>query len=350
MIPHMEDRRPLPTPEECAEFFEYLDTTFRHVRARPEPPPPEPPPKLMLEEIQQRLNELFAGTPPRPRPTASPRRPDPSTPEELQQRLDEAFGRVRPAGGFTTPSPKPPPEPPRKLTPEELQHELNEAFAPWEWMKSHPSAGRPPRRLRSFRVGNPATGGPSRRQRCDARVKNLFRIGKNGVRVTRGPFCKGWAMENGRCWVHGGASTGPRTPDGKARVVAAMVEGRRKWVARRRAEGKKFPAGRKRGERWVTEPMRERARSEAHRLKGGRFTLDRPLTLALLRSTAGCLESSARARAMLDVQELAAIERDRQEALGRIRELRSSLLADHGDSDGCSRIHLESSGASRRNA
>ena len=73
-------------------------------------------------------------------------------------------------------------------------------------------------------------------------------------------------MENGRCWVHGGASTGPRTPEGKARVVAAMVEGRRKWVERRRAEGKKFPAGRKRGERWITEPMRDRARAEAHGL------------------------------------------------------------------------------------
>ena len=99
-------------------------------------------------------------------------------------------------------------------------------------------------------------------------------------------------------------STGPRTPEGKARVVAAMVEGRRKWVERRRAEGKKFPAGRKRGERWVTEPMRELARAEAHRLKGGRFTLDRALTLALLRSANGCLESKARAKAMLDAQEL----------------------------------------------
>ena len=106
--------------------------------------------------------------------------------------------------------------------------------------------------------------------------------------------------------------------EGKARVVAAMVEGRRKWLERRRAEGKKFPAGRKRGERWVTEPMRERARAEAHRLKGGRFALDRSLTLALLRSVDGCLESTARAKLMLDAQELAAMERDRQAALARI--------------------------------
>ena len=255
MIPHMEARRPPHTPEEYAEFFEYLDRTFPHVREPPKPPP-QPPRELTPEEIQQRCNELFGGVAPRSAPTLSPRR-----------------------------------------------------------------------RRSLFRVSKPETG-PSRRQRCDARVKNLFRIGKNGVRVSRGVFCKGWAMENGRCWVHGGASTGPRTPDGKARVVAAMVEGRRKWVERRRAEGRKFPSGRKRGERWVTEPMRELARAEAHRLKGGRFTLDRALTLALLRSANGCLESSAEAKAMLDAQERAAMERDRQAALARIAELRASLLAD----------------------
>ena len=336
MIPHMEQGRPPPTAEEYAEFFEYLHKTFPHAGARPKPSP-EPPPKLTPEEIQQRFNELFGDMPSWPEPAPSPRRPDPSTPEKLQQRLNEAFAGTEVPDAW--PSVRPPAEPPPKLTPEEVQRRLNEAFGPWEWMKSHPSPGLSARRRRSlFRVSKPETG-PSRRQRCDARVKNLFRIGKNGVRVTRGVFCKGWAMENGRCWVHGGASTGPRTPEGKARVVAAMVEGRRKWLERRRAEGKKFPAGRKRGERWVTEPMRERARAEAHRLKGGRFALDRSLTLALLRSVDGCLESTARAKLMLDAQELAAMERDRQAALARIAELRSSLLGD--DSDGRSRVHSE---------
>ena len=178
----------------------------------------------------------------------------------------------------------------------------------------------------AIRPNSAPSPSPSRRERCDARVKNLFKLGKNGVRVPRDLFCKGWAMENGRCWVHGGASTGPRTPEGKARVVAAMVEGRRKWVERRRAEGKKFPAGRKRGERWVTEPMRELALAEARKLRADRFTLDRPLTLALLRSADGCLESKARAKAMLDAQEQAAVKRDRQAALARIGQLRLSLL------------------------
>ena len=108
-------------------------------------------------------------------------------------------------------------------------------------------------------------------------------------------------------------STGPRTPEGKARVVAAMVEGRRKWVARRRAEGRKFPAGRKRGERWVTEPMRELARAEAHRLKGGRFTLDRASTLALLRSANGCPGKQGKSEGDAPMrQELMAMERLRQ--------------------------------------
>jgi hypothetical protein len=44
-------------------------------------------------------------------------------------------------------------------------------------------------------------------------------------------------------------STGPKTPEGKARVVAAMVEGRRRWVEKMKAEGRKFPGGRKPGSR-----------------------------------------------------------------------------------------------------
>ena len=165
------------------------------------------------------------------------------------------------------------------------------------------------------------------RQRCDARVKNPVKIGKNGVRVARSPFCRAWAMENGRCRVHGGASTGPRTPEGKARVVAAMVEGRGKWLARRRAEGRKFPAGRKRGEKWVTEPMRERARAEAHRLGVGRFTLDRPLVLALLKSAKGDRVSEAKAKAMLDAHEQAEADRDIGQALSVVRDLRARAIA-----------------------
>jgi hypothetical protein len=164
-------------------------------------------------------------------------------------------------------------------------------------------------------------------QRCDARVKNPVKIGKNGVRVSRGFFCKAWAMPNGRCRVHGGASTGPRTAEGKARVVAAMVEGRRKWVTRRRAEGRQFTAGRKGGDAWVTEAMRERARAEARKLGAARFTLDRSLTLALLKSAKGNPTARAKAKAMLDAHEQAEADRDRGQALSVVRHLRARAIA-----------------------
>ncbi len=77
------------------------------------------------------------------------------------------------------------------------------------------------------------------RRRCDARSK-------------QGPLrhCRNWAVPgNRRCRFHGGMSTGPKTPEGKARVVAAMVEGRRRWVLEMKAAGRKFPGGRKPGSR-----------------------------------------------------------------------------------------------------
>jgi len=73
-----------------------------------------------------------------------------------------------------------------------------------------------------------------------------------------------------------------------------------------------------------------RARAEAHRLGAGRFTLDRPLVLALLRRAAG--DPAARARAkecstLKSVRRWSGIVR-----LARIRKLRTSLLANHAAS------------------
>lgn len=55
--------------------------------------------------------------------------------------------------------------------------------------------------------GNP-TGDPSIAPRCGART----RLGKE---------CQAPAMPNGRCRMHGGSSTGPRTPEGLARSQQA---------------------------------------------------------------------------------------------------------------------------------
>jgi hypothetical protein len=115
------------------------------------------------------------------------------------------------------------------------------------------------------------------RRRCDARNQNLFKKSRTGLlTVSRDPFCKAWAMPGScRCRMHGGLSTGPKTPEGRARSIAAMVEGRRRWLARMRAEGKKLTCGRRKGEAWVTPAMQEReaslkradaARREAERL------------------------------------------------------------------------------------
>jgi hypothetical protein len=66
-----------------------------------------------------------------------------------------------------------------------------------------------------------------------------------GARTRAGHPCRGPAMANGRCRMHGGPSTGPRTPEGLARLRAArtrtglhtadMVALRRAFAALRRA-------------------------------------------------------------------------------------------------------------------
>jgi hypothetical protein len=49
---------------------------------------------------------------------------------------------------------------------------------------------------------------------------------------TTGRPCRAHALQNGRCKLHGGMSTGPRTLEGRARIAAAQ---RKRW-AKRRAE------------------------------------------------------------------------------------------------------------------
>jgi len=44
-----------------------------------------------------------------------------------------------------------------------------------------------------------------------------------GARTRAGHLCKAPAMPNGRCRMHGGPSTGPRTPEGLARLRAART-------------------------------------------------------------------------------------------------------------------------------
>ena len=59
-----------------------------------------------------------------------------------------------------------------------------------------------------LRNGTPR-GDPNLAPRCGARTR------------TTGCTCRAPAMANGRCRLHGGKSTGPRTPEGMARMIAA---------------------------------------------------------------------------------------------------------------------------------
>ena len=45
-----------------------------------------------------------------------------------------------------------------------------------------------------------------------------------GARSRAGGPCKAPAMRNGRCYRHGGASTGPRTAEGLERIVKARTK------------------------------------------------------------------------------------------------------------------------------
>src|SRR6516225_7300461 len=90
-----------------------------------------------------------------------------------------------------------------------------------------------------MRLSRPRRRPASWRRRCNAHCK------QPPLR-----YCRNWAIRGkARCKFHGGMSTGPKTPEGKARVVAAMVAGRHRWVEKMKAEGRKFPGGRKLGSR-----------------------------------------------------------------------------------------------------
>jgi hypothetical protein len=82
--------------------------------------------------------------------------------------------------------------------------------------------------------------------------------------------CRNWSVHGKkRCRLHGGLSTGPRTAEGKARAVAAMVEGRRRLLEKLKAEGRPVPWGRKKGgvnrsvaERQLARATKQHARAQ----------------------------------------------------------------------------------------
>jgi hypothetical protein len=123
---------PSPQGQVCrsaqAACQQRLDELFPDMASRPESP--EPPAKLTPEEIQQQLNEAFAGvllnggtprTPPEPRIES----PGPSlSSEELQQHLNEHFRQFSPAAWAD------PVSPPNSIAVQGRQSRHRGAFAP----------------------------------------------------------------------------------------------------------------------------------------------------------------------------------------------------------------------------
>lgn len=75
-------------------------------------------------------------------------------------------------------------------------------------------------------------GTPYKRQWPDGRCLAKTRKG-TPCKIRREVF----ACKNGnyRCRFHGGLSTGPRTPEGKARALKALQEGNKRWRENRKA-------------------------------------------------------------------------------------------------------------------
>ena len=106
---------------------------------------------------------------------------------------------------------------------------------------------------------------PQRRDRCGAklpssegRLNRADRCRHLAQYLRRsGHRCRNWPVRGKkRCRFHGGYSTGPTTPEGKARTIAALQAGRARWLRRLRDEGSPIPCGRRKGGR--NRPLEER--------------------------------------------------------------------------------------------
>jgi hypothetical protein len=70
--------------------------------------------------------------------------------------------------------------------------------------------------------------------RNDNAPGDLWKAARCGAKTRRGTVCQCPAMRNGRCRLHGGLSTGPKTAEGIRRIQAAVTKhGRRTQAAER---------------------------------------------------------------------------------------------------------------------
>lgn len=80
------------------------------------------------------------------------------------------------------------------------------------------------------------SNGPQAPENWRAALVRAQASARCGARTRSGAPCSGPAMPNGRCRMHGGASTGPRTAEGRERCrTASWKHGRRAAEAREAA-------------------------------------------------------------------------------------------------------------------
>jgi len=71
------------------------------------------------------------------------------------------------------------------------------------------------------------------------RVKTRRRLERGEIRVTKtrkGTACLCEPLKNGRCKFHGGLSTGPNTPEGRAKIAEIQRERHRKTREKKKAK------------------------------------------------------------------------------------------------------------------
>jgi hypothetical protein len=84
----------------------------------------------------------------------------------------------------------------------------------WGWAGSYHEAV-----AQASAANNRARNTPRKGERCEAKTR-------------RGTACQCKALSNGRCKLHGGKSTGPKTAEGKARAAANLPTATRSAHAR----------------------------------------------------------------------------------------------------------------------
>ena len=197
--------------------------------ARPHPPPNRVGAKTVLWH-EQTMNTIRLPHPPAPRHALlarqDPIRPEPplwasslsskpvwsGKPADLRRPREDTAVPLFPVLETILGTWDPGRHPLYRMAPQQPMRREAAAIAPPENPIHRDAAAPDPLRngpLRSgpLRNGNPR-GNPNSAPRC-------------GARTRLGCPCQGPAMKNGRCRMHGGAATGPRTAEGRARIAAA---------------------------------------------------------------------------------------------------------------------------------